>query len=493
MTTRIDAELLIPGKGDPIENGSVVLDGGGIVYAGPTASAPAADDVTEVPTVLPGLWECHGHFTGHLDGQPRARGQGARRRQDGAGHGRRARPPSTPGITSVREVGGLGIYIDRVVSEGTAARPEDLRRRVDLVDDRWPRRRPRSPPRLGATASARRRASRVLADGVPECLKAVRRQLRKGRRSSRSAPPVVWPASSTTRSTSSSPTRNCEPSSKKRPAPSASVAAHCHGKPGIMAALRAGVGTIEHGSYLDEEAAELMKETGRPGADPVHHRRAARHGSRASELRLPQGRVAIADQHAMAMKIAVAAGVTIATGSDIFLSSGTVRAEQPRGTPPGRGRHDRPSRRSKRRPPTDRSRWEHRRPSPASCGRATTPTSSPWTATRSTTLGPVGRPLPGHPRLESRGTGQVAGVTGPDRKVVVALDRRGTLDRAGLRRATMLALTTLDVSVSKLVRMGLATHQGDGSVSLTAKGRRDCEGASSNDVRPARCGRFGVP
>ena len=31
------------------------------------------------------------------------------------------------------------------------------------------------------------------------------------------------------------------------------VAAHCHGKPGIMAALRAGCQTIEHGSYLDEE------------------------------------------------------------------------------------------------------------------------------------------------------------------------------------------------------------------------------------------------
>src|SRR5205814_3273668 len=38
------------------------------------------------------------------------------------------------------------------------------------------------------------------------------------------------------------------------------VAAHCHGKPGIMAALRAGCRTIEHGSYLDEEAAAAMRE-----------------------------------------------------------------------------------------------------------------------------------------------------------------------------------------------------------------------------------------
>jgi imidazolonepropionase-like amidohydrolase len=32
------------------------------------------------------------------------------------------------------------------------------------------------------------------------------------------------------------------------------VAAHCHGKPGIMAAVEAGVRTIEHGTYLDDEA-----------------------------------------------------------------------------------------------------------------------------------------------------------------------------------------------------------------------------------------------
>src|SRR5439155_813927 len=36
------------------------------------------------------------------------------------------------------------------------------------------------------------------------------------------------------------------------------VAAHCHGKPGIMAALRVGCRTIEHGTFLDEEAADLM-------------------------------------------------------------------------------------------------------------------------------------------------------------------------------------------------------------------------------------------
>ena len=39
------------------------------------------------------------------------------------------------------------------------------------------------------------------------------------------------------------------------------VGAHCHGKRGIMAALEAGVKTIEHGTYLDEEAADAMVES----------------------------------------------------------------------------------------------------------------------------------------------------------------------------------------------------------------------------------------
>lgn len=40
------------------------------------------------------------------------------------------------------------------------------------------------------------------------------------------------------------------------------VAAHAHGKIGLEAALRAGVDSIEHGSYLDEETAELFVQTG---------------------------------------------------------------------------------------------------------------------------------------------------------------------------------------------------------------------------------------
>ena len=40
------------------------------------------------------------------------------------------------------------------------------------------------------------------------------------------------------------------------------VAAHAHGARGIEAAARAGVQTIEHGTYIDEQAAKVMRENG---------------------------------------------------------------------------------------------------------------------------------------------------------------------------------------------------------------------------------------
>ena len=46
MTTsavRIEADLLVPGRGAPVVDGVVVLDGARIAYAGPAADAPPHD------------------------------------------------------------------------------------------------------------------------------------------------------------------------------------------------------------------------------------------------------------------------------------------------------------------------------------------------------------------------------------------------------------------------------------------------------------------
>lgn len=62
-------------------------------------------------------------------------------------------------------------------------------------------------------------------------------------------------------------------------------------------------------------------------------------------------------------------------------------------------------------------------------------------------------------------------MTGPDRKVIAALDRRSGLDVSGLQRATRLGLATLDVTLQKLRRMGMIDADGDG-YRLRAPGMR---------------------
>jgi imidazolonepropionase-like amidohydrolase len=59
---RIEADLLVPGKGEPIRDGVVVLDGPRIAYAGPAADAPATGQApsTRAVAVLPGLWTATG-------------------------------------------------------------------------------------------------------------------------------------------------------------------------------------------------------------------------------------------------------------------------------------------------------------------------------------------------------------------------------------------------------------------------------------------------
>lgn len=63
---RINAGLLIPGRGEPVREAAVLIDGGRISYAGPAAGAPESPGAVthRAATVLPGLWDCHGHFNG---------------------------------------------------------------------------------------------------------------------------------------------------------------------------------------------------------------------------------------------------------------------------------------------------------------------------------------------------------------------------------------------------------------------------------------------
>lgn len=91
---------------------------------------------------------------------------------------------------------------------------------------------------------------------------------------------------------------------------------------GFMAALEAGVRSIEHGTYLDDEACAAMREIGAilvPTRYIVVRLLKAGIASGMSEENFRKLE-AVADIHAEAISRAHAAGVTVAAGTDIFQS-----------------------------------------------------------------------------------------------------------------------------------------------------------------------------
>jgi len=318
---RIDADLVIPGRGDPIADATVVMDGTSIIYVGPTHGAPDVDrtDTTSVPVVMPGMWECHGHFTGMAvpnieteltDGIVE---RAARATADLA-------RTLNGGVTSVREVGGLGISLRHAIDEGSIPGPTIYPAGQVLSTTGGHADVHGLPLDWVLDASAGGKTIGILADGVPECLRAVRINLRRG------AAVIKICASGGVMSEIDHPMHQQFSDEELKAIVDETaradrvVAAHCHGKAGIVAALRAGVGTIEHGSYLDDEAAAMMIETDTvlvptrtilaillemEGLMPAYAYRKT---------------LMVADHHELAMKTAIAAGVKIAMGTDIFTS-----------------------------------------------------------------------------------------------------------------------------------------------------------------------------
>jgi imidazolonepropionase-like amidohydrolase len=96
------------------------------------------------------------------------------------------------------------------------------------------------------------------------------------------------------------------------------VAAHAHGTEGIKLAVRAGVSSIEHGSFLDEEGARLMKERGTFLVPTLSAAEGVERAAKNGVLKGLRAEKALAAAAAVrhAIKLAVATGVPIALGTD---------------------------------------------------------------------------------------------------------------------------------------------------------------------------------
>lgn len=323
MTTRIEADRLVPGRGDPVDDAVVVLDGDRIAYAGPRDAAPTAsgpEDVVRVPAVMPGLWECHGHLLGM-----RSFDLSMLYREPATLHAARIagdlRAALHAGVTSVREAGGYGVHVARAVDEGTIPGPTVYAAGAILsttgghADEH-------DIPLSWVHEMAHKDGLGIVCDGIPGVMAATREQLRKNARV------IKVCASGGVLSAVDHPIHQQFTVDELRAIVEIAgmadrvVMAHCHGKPGIVAALEAGVKTIEHGSYTDEETAAMMVEQdallvptryiveqllefGRSAAvDPRHIAKME----------------AFHERHLEGMAIAFEHGVRFAMGTDIALS-----------------------------------------------------------------------------------------------------------------------------------------------------------------------------
>jgi imidazolonepropionase-like amidohydrolase len=318
---RIEAALLLPGGGEPVADGVVVMDGPVISYAGPAAGAPQTPgaSVHRTETVMPGMWDCHGHFLGvrKLDiGQLPIEPVPLR----AARCARDLRAALDAGVTSVREVGGLGIYLARAVAEGVLDGPA-VYASGSILSTTGGHADLHSYPLAWVNDYGHHQFGDLrLADGAADCMRAVREQLR------RNAKVIKVCASGGVMSEVDDPIHQQFTVPELQVIVEVAglaervVAAHCHGKPGIMAAIEAGARTIEHGTYLDDEACDAMRETGtilvptRTIVEDILANLSSVPDYAAAKL------TALAHTHADAVSRAIERGVTIAMGTDIAVT-----------------------------------------------------------------------------------------------------------------------------------------------------------------------------
>lgn len=319
MSIKINADLLIIGDGTHFTNGSVVLEGTKITYVGEQTNAPPAEQTLTTPVVMPGMWDTHAHFVGlksaSLEALPFTDpGVAILRCTWDAQQVLRA------GFTSVREVGGLGISLNKAIEEGIILGPR-IYASGSLLSTTGGHGDIHNLP-LDFVKSLEGTGFSTLCDGVPECLKAVRKQLRQG------AEVIKFCASGGVMSKIDDPI-NQQFSLEEQKAivdeatrAQVAVAAHCHGAPGIKAALEAGVTTICHGTYLTEELADLMLEK---NAILVPTRYVVmKLYENIDTFPLPDYVIEktkkITDIHEQNIRMAIKKGVKIAAGTDIFVS-----------------------------------------------------------------------------------------------------------------------------------------------------------------------------
>jgi imidazolonepropionase-like amidohydrolase len=320
----LKAARLIDGTGRPaIQNAVIVVTDEKITSVGPadTVRVPSGANVIDLGnvTLLPGFIDAHTHLIGRVLGDPESDNSRVRDYESfgailGVVH---AREQLMAGFTTVRNVGASGHFDDmalrKAINEGWVVGPRMQTAGHALgitgghCDDNGFR-----PGLLD------RSIEDGIANGPDEIRAAVRYQVKYGadviKTCATGGVLSEGDAVGATQYSYEELKALVDEATKLE----RRVAAHAHGTEGIKFATRAGVASIEHGSFLDEEGARMMAERGTflvptlMAAESVE--RAAKNGI----LKGHRADKAIAAATAMrkAIKLAVANHVPIAFGTD---------------------------------------------------------------------------------------------------------------------------------------------------------------------------------
>lgn len=304
------------GTGSDPAPADVVVEDGRIVDVG---SGLDGDESTDLAgrTILPGLFDCHTHVTiSHVDLWRVAQQPFSYVFYEAA---RNLAATLRIGITSIRDAGGADLGIRQAVDDGLIAGP---RMQISIImlsqtgghgDDWYPSGAeiPLMIPHPGRPSG--------LVDGQDEIRHKVRELVRMG------ADVIKVATSGGVLSPRDDPRHahfrpaELETLVDEATAAGIFVMAHAQGGDGIKNAVRAGIRSIDHGIYLDDEAIELMKARGTWFVPTLVAPQGVIDAAEAG-VPLPPAVVdkarAVVEIHRSAFRHAVEAGVRIAMGTD---------------------------------------------------------------------------------------------------------------------------------------------------------------------------------
>lgn len=257
----VRAGRLIDGRGGaPVSNAVILIEGERITAAGSGLTIPAGYEVIDLgsATVLPGLIDCHTHVTGQPENYYDDNFRKSAIDLAVTAH-LYARRTLEAGFTTIRDVGArefVDVALRNAINAGKIPGP---RMQVATLT-------------VGATGGhgdlngfspyLKFDNFSGIADGVDEIRKLIRFEIKHG------ADVIKMLATAGVLSEEESVgAPQFSPEEMKAIVDEAAmwgrkVAAHAHGTEGIKRAVRAGVASIEHGSLIDDEGIQLMKERG---------------------------------------------------------------------------------------------------------------------------------------------------------------------------------------------------------------------------------------